>query len=154
MRLEKGFYDRRGRFISLASKEAAEEAQRNPQLQATIAATPDALVMDFSHRLKTYFVGIPALSLVTVTMFIVMLCILTFRLVMSVSIQFEGNWVFNTRSAPFIGGSMNTIWITIMNGVYQRIAKWLNDLENHRTATQHEDALIVKTFLFQFTDRI
>ena len=28
MRLEKGFYDRRGRFISLASKEAAEEAQR------------------------------------------------------------------------------------------------------------------------------
>jgi hypothetical protein len=66
-------------------------------------------------------------------MFIIMLCILTFRLIMSVSIQFEANTVFNTRSAPFIGGSMNTIWITIMNGVYQKLAKWLNDLENHRT---------------------
>ena len=37
-----------------------------------------------------------------------------------------------------------------MNIVYFKIAKWLNDKENHRTETEHEDQLIIKTFLFQF----
>jgi Calcium-activated chloride channel len=38
----------------------------------------------------------------------------------------------------------------VLNTVYGYIAVSLNDWENHRTATQYEDALIGKTFLFQF----
>jgi len=37
-----------------------------------------------------------------------------------------------------------------MNIVYGKLAKLFNDLENHRTDTEHEDALITKTFIFQF----
>ena len=40
--------------------------------------------------------------------------------------------------------------LQVMNIVYFKIAKWLNDKENHRTETEHEDQLIIKTFLFQF----
>ena len=34
----------------------------------------------------------------------------------------------------------------------RRAAVYLNDLQNHRTETQHEDALITKVFFFQFAN--
>jgi hypothetical protein len=37
----------------------------------------------------------------------------------------------------------------VTNAVYQSLALYLNDLENHRTETEYEDYLIAKTFLFQ-----
>lgn len=37
-----------------------------------------------------------------------------------------------------VGAALNTIWISIMNVVYQRIAVVINNLENHRTETEHE----------------
>eukprot|EP00298_Acanthocystis_sp_HF-20_P014252 c20694_g1_i1.p1 GENE.c20694_g1_i1~~c20694_g1_i1.p1 ORF type:complete len:749 (+),score=243.26 c20694_g1_i1:36-2249(+) len=51
-----------------------------------------------------------------------------------------------------ICGCLNAVFITVMNIVYAIIAEKLNSFENHRTATQHEDALIIKTFLFQFVN--
>ncbi|CAM9653012.1 unnamed protein product, partial [Phaeothamnion confervicola] len=44
----------------------------------------------------------------------------------------------------------NAIQIQVMNLVYGSMAIALNDHENHRTDTAYEDALIAKTFLFQF----
>ena len=48
-----------------------------------------------------------------------------------------------------IASIANAIQIQITNALYERLALWLNDLENHRTETGFEDALIAKTFLFQ-----
>jgi hypothetical protein len=39
-----------------------------------------------------------------------------------------------------------------LNEVYARIAVVLTEFENHRTQTGFEDALILKTFLFQFVN--
>ena len=39
-----------------------------------------------------------------------------------------------------------------MSYVYSGIATRLNDAENHRTDTAFEDALIAKTFVFQFVN--
>ena len=39
-----------------------------------------------------------------------------------------------------------------MTALYNGIARTLNDWENHRTDTQYEDALIGKTFMFQFVN--
>jgi anoctamin-10/anoctamin-7 len=39
-----------------------------------------------------------------------------------------------------------------MNGWYNRVALYLNGLENHRKETNYEDALIGKTFIFQFVN--
>jgi anoctamin-10/anoctamin-7 len=39
-----------------------------------------------------------------------------------------------------------------LDEVYSRLAIVLTDLENHRTQSEYEDALVVKTFLFQFVN--
>ena len=36
--------------------------------------------------------------------------------------------------------------------IYESIAVWLNDKENHRTDTEYNDGLIIKNFLFQFVN--
>ena len=42
--------------------------------------------------------------------------------------------------------------IQILNRFFGECAIKLNDLENHRTDTEYEDALIAKTFIFQFVN--
>eukprot|EP00300_Choanocystis_sp_HF-7_P015442 c19059_g1_i1.p1 GENE.c19059_g1_i1~~c19059_g1_i1.p1 ORF type:complete len:364 (+),score=110.63 c19059_g1_i1:464-1555(+) len=39
-----------------------------------------------------------------------------------------------------------------MNQIYRRVAVFLNNFENHATETMHEDALIAKSFVFQFVN--
>eukprot|EP00300_Choanocystis_sp_HF-7_P022130 c21275_g1_i1.p1 GENE.c21275_g1_i1~~c21275_g1_i1.p1 ORF type:complete len:746 (+),score=195.97 c21275_g1_i1:35-2272(+) len=58
--------------------------------------------------------------------------------------------LLGSRFGPILAGVSNALFITIMNYVYAKVAQQLNDFENHRTNSQHEDALITKTFLFQF----
>lgn len=53
-------------------------------------------------------------------------------------------------AASFIASILNTVQIVVFNMIYQQVALYLTDMENHRTATQYEDALIGKLFLFQF----
>ena len=49
-----------------------------------------------------------------------------------------------------LGAVLNLIWMMVMNSLYTALATRINDLENHRTETQHEDKLIIKIFVFQF----
>jgi magnesium-transporting ATPase (P-type) len=42
--------------------------------------------------------------------------------------------------------------LQILNGIFQEIARKLNNKENHRTDTEYEDALIAKVFSFQFVN--
>lgn len=51
-----------------------------------------------------------------------------------------------------LGGVCNAIFISITNSLYAALATRLNGWENHRTETAHADALIVKTFCFQFVN--
>lgn len=44
------------------------------------------------------------------------------------------------------------IQIQVCNSIYSDVALKLNDYENHRTNTEYEDALITKTFLFEFVN--
>jgi len=47
---------------------------------------------------------------------------------------------------------INTVSIMIMGKIYQKLAVYLTDWENHRTQTSYEDALIIKLFGFQFVN--
>ena len=51
-----------------------------------------------------------------------------------------------------IGSILNAVQIQIMNAIYQSVADSLTEAENHRTETAFEDALISKTFSFQFVN--
>ena len=145
MRKECGFYATGQKFISLATDESKEEENINPRLKKTSQGTDEVLVMNFWSRMKVYSVGIPLLLMMTIVMLIITFAILTFRLLLTVGAS--ADYEEYSSSASAIGGLLNTVWITIMNIVYSQVAHYLNELENHRTETEHEDSLIVKTFL-------
>lgn len=53
-------------------------------------------------------------------------------------------------NASSFASILNTVQITVFNILYQGIAVWLTDMENHRTDTEYEDSMITKLFVFQF----
>jgi hypothetical protein len=60
--------------------------------------------------------------------------------------------VGNVQMAGTIASLLNAVQIQVMNYVYGSLAVVLNSYENHRTETIYEDALISKTFVFQFVN--
>ena len=53
---------------------------------------------------------------------------------MQLSAQWEAYGIFGVPAKTYgggVGAILNTVWITVMNIVYFKIAKWLNDKENH-----------------------
>jgi len=62
-------------------------------------------------------------------------------------IKAPSEWMIT--AAGILGGVLMALTIQITNRLYRAVAVWLNDWENHRTATEYEDALILKTFTFQ-----
>jgi len=64
-------------------------------------------------------------------------------------------WMVNMRDWTYgstIGSGLNSAQITVANIIYSKIAEKYTKLENHRTDTSFEDALIGKLFLFQFVN--
>jgi len=57
-----------------------------------------------------------------------------------------------SRVFDYLGGIINAVVIVTLNYLYKFVAKWLNDWENHRTASEYSDSLITKTFVFQFVN--
>ncbi|CAG8655444.1 22827_t:CDS:2, partial [Gigaspora rosea] len=49
-----------------------------------------------------------------------------------------------------ITACLNLITITILSMIYKNVAWWLTNFENHKTPTQFEDSLIIKSYLFDF----
>lgn len=106
------------------------------------------LVMPPRQRLWAYALMVPTLMLVAAFTITVMLMILSFRTLMKLDSYFDDT-IFNWYWASWWGAGLNTVWVSMMNVVYRRLAERLNSFENHRTQTEHEDALIIKTFVFQ-----
>jgi len=50
------------------------------------------------------------------------------------------------------GGIFNAVTVAILNMIYKGIAYRMNEYENHQTKTQYNDKLIVKLFLFEFSN--
>ena len=59
---------------------------------------------------------------------------------------------FFVSTGAMIASGLNAGQIAVMNVVYREIAIVLTDVENHRTQTEYEDALIAKIFMFQFVN--
>ena len=47
---------------------------------------------------------------------------------------------------------VNAVIIVILNFIARYVAKWLCDMENHRTDVEYEQSLVVKYFLFSFVN--
>ena len=132
MEYRRGFFDDNGDFIA------------HPD-------APSVLVMRAEEKLKRYLCySLPSMLTIFVSMTVVTLAVLTFRMILSVVDAYKSNYWVETLQPGVIAGTMNAIWITVMNVIYREVAVKMNDEENHRTETEHEDALIVKLFVFQF----
>jgi len=60
--------------------------------------------------------------------------------------------VGGVQLGAIISSIANAVQIQVMNQVYGMVSLKLNDFENHRTETEYENALISKTFAFQFVN--
>lgn len=56
--------------------------------------------------------------------------------------------IFTSLTAAFI----NLIIIMILTRIYQRLARWMVNLENPRTQTEYEASFTFKIFLFEFVN--
>lgn len=101
----------------------------------------------FAQRRRSYY--IIQSFIVLVFLFAVMIGIVVGIYFARFSLQQNG---VNSTSSQFIASSLNSLQILAMNSISTRVALILNSRENHRTNTNHEDALIVKIFVFQFVN--
>lgn len=58
----------------------------------------------------------------------------------------------DVQLGAIISSIANAVQIQVMNEIYGIVSVKLNDFENHRTETEYENALISKTFAFQFVN--
>jgi anoctamin-10/anoctamin-7 len=54
------------------------------------------------------------------------------------------------QGGNLIAAVVQAVQIQVLNYVYGLVSEKLNDYENHRTASDFEDSLIIKSFLFKF----
>ena len=59
---------------------------------------------------------------------------------------------YGPKKGSQIAGVLNGVQIQVNNVIYRSVAIRLNDWENHRTDTEYENNLVLKTFLFQFVN--
>ena len=51
-----------------------------------------------------------------------------------------------------VASTINAVSIVILDAIYKRVAVKLNDWENHRTQSEYDSALILKSFMFMFVN--
>lgn len=86
-------------------------------------------------------------SVIVVSTFVVIMCATLGSIYF---LRFSIDNRIGSSEASYVASALTTAVILTMNTVYQTVAKWLTDNENHRTDTLYEDALSVKIFVFQF----
>jgi len=59
---------------------------------------------------------------------------------------------FSSLTISITGAAINLIIILILNVIYDKIAIWLTNKELHRTQTDYDNALTLKSYLFQFVN--
>jgi hypothetical protein len=77
--------------------------------------------------------------------------VITVRLYLKLKVINEDDTVGNV-SADVASLILNTIFIIVLNLIYESIACTLTQWENNRTKTDYEDSLINKLFAFQFVN--
>lgn len=86
----------------------------------------------------------------TTTLFMIGFVIaLTISLFIYRAILLEGG---NRGWGPMVLAIANTLQIVIMNIIYDKMAEKLNDWENHKTQSDHDNAFIVKKVGYQFVN--
>lgn len=101
----------------------------------------------FPHKTFIFRQGISyiIIFILIIIVLIVIIGLFIIRIILDKRFTFYG-----IAFGPILVGLIMAVQIQVLNIFYEKIAVKLNNYENHRTDTKYEDALIGKTFLFQF----
>eukprot|EP01035_Chromulina_nebulosa_P017170 gene17170-22686_t len=129
------------------------EEQDRPQFEGDDDVSPvDGSPMKYFPKFKF------ALRLCQSTMIISVLIFIVLGVIAGI---FAMRIIFNnssnaqlSKNSGIIAALVNAVQIQVLNFLYGSVATALNDYENHRTDTEYEDALIAKTFVFQFVNSL
>ena len=130
-----------------------EEEVVRPQFEGEIKANPvdgkPYLYFDPVSANARIFVT----SMVVVVLTLLVVGIIAFIFYMRILMTRDPSMaVAGVNLGGVIASVMNALQIQVFNAIYGELAIICNNYENHRTDTQYEDALISKTFVFQFVN--
>jgi hypothetical protein len=91
-------------------------------------------------------------SAVIYTLILIVIAVIGSIFALRIAISSTHATVGGVDLASVIASVLLAIQIQVLNGVFGEVALKLNNRENHRTDTEYEDALIAKTFSFQFVN--
>ena len=97
---------------------------------------------EWKRQMVRYFVSVPIIGLCLCVVFAVVLSVL----------QLQDWWDDEIRTFCFVPKFLLAIAIPVLNKAYQKIALWLNNMENYKTEERHDNNLIIKMALFQFVN--
>lgn len=90
--------------------------------------------------------------MITVLIFVVLGVVAGIFFLRIILSQTSALTVAGVQTGGIITALINAVQIQVLNAIYNTIAIRLTEYENHRTNTEYEDALIAKTFIFQFVN--
>lgn len=135
---EPGVYNARG-FVAISEDE--------------LKNAPRVLVFPYWEHLKRLTVGILATALMIASALVGTLLIMALKLALTEAWREQDGFEAaggGENAAAIVAATVNGVFITVMNYVWAWVSVRLNAWETHRTDTQYEDSLIIKTFAFQF----
>ncbi len=129
-----------------------EEEQNRPQFSGEKILSPitgkPTLYFARSARARRAFFSQGVVVGLVLVVIATIACIFAIRIAIQ-SANFE---IGGVPMASIIASLLIALQIQFLNGFFGEIAIKLNNQENHRTDTEYEDALIAKTFAFQFVN--
>jgi hypothetical protein len=145
---ERGFYSDEGYWVALdQDEEHVDKAPRNKMFLHSERR---------SREITSYLLVLPFLMAVVVATG----AILAYK--SSVMVSFYMLFASDTSEltvasygvtlGSVVGGALNGLFISLSNMLYAKAARHLTEWENHRTQSDFDDALIVKTMFFQFVN--
>ncbi len=129
-----------------------EEEQNRPQFEGQKILSPitgkPTLYFSRNARAKRAFLSQGVIAGLVLVVIGVVACIFALRIAIA-NAKFE---IAGVPMASIVASLLIALQIQFLNGFFGEIAIKLNNHENHRTDTEYEDALIAKTFAFQFVN--
>ena len=120
--------------------------------EVTYDETTDTLSVDFPHwkrQLIKYALSLPIISICLVMLFAIMFYILKFQTYWDQVLIEKHEYPEWTSYLPKIAFA---VIVNLLDDLYYRLAVFLNNLENYAYEVTHENQLVSKLVIFQFTN--
>eukprot|EP01135_Chromosphaera_perkinsii_P005459 Nk52_evm8s352 gene=Nk52_evmTU8s352 len=132
-----------------------QEADRSEFVGVTKVVNPITGEEEFDFPFSKKIKRLIGSGVVVLTMILLVLASVTSVIVFRVAWTTE--WWTSPKTvsegiASALASVINAGSILVLESIYNRVAVSLTDWENHRTQTQYESSLILKTFAFQFVN--